>query len=656
MKLRGKLIAVFLVVILIPIVSLGFLSFDKASRIIKDEMENVTSVLVDEIERSINNNFDVYSRSIGYLAKDHILGLYDFEDPGYETKVSEVLEDYINSYDGADYAYIGYENTEFVVYPFADVSFNPKERVWYKQAVEDNETIWTAPYTDDATKKTVITVASPVHGENDELVGVIGIDFNITDLRNDLLSIKVGETGSLILLDESNTIIVHENEELIGTELENTEILDIISDNSEDKFTYSEGENEKFAIYKTLDSLGWKVIVNMNMDEITSKANPISKIVTMVGLVAAVVALVISLAFSSQFINKIKILTGVIMTAKSGDLSKRFEYKGNDEINELGRDFNEMLEGISNLVKNTKEVTMKINSSSSELTSNSNNASQSSEEMSLSVDEIARGTVSQATDTERCMHIATNLENEISIIGKISENMISDSDKTTEINRNGLKMVEELKDKNDLNTTGINKINDAVIDLDANSRNIESILITIESISDQTSLLALNASIEAARAGEHGRGFGVVAEEIRKLAEESYKATQNIKGIVSGIKEKSENAINIMGEVNQRNDDQSKAVVDVMSIFDDIARSVEFINKQIGDMNSEVINIEKIKEDLIENVQNISAVSQQTSASVQQINASAEEQASIIEEVANAASELNVISKELEDEINKFRL
>lgn len=655
MKLRGKLVTVFLVVIVIPIIVLGFLSFEKSSEIIKNETQNISSILVDEIERSINNQFDTYSKSIDYLGKDDVLVSSDFGDVQYETKVSNILEKYIESYSGADYAYIGFENEEFIVYPFADVSFNPKERVWYKEAVAAKGTVWTSPYTDDATKQTVITAASPVY-DGDKLIGVIGIDFNITDLRETLLGIKIGNTGSLILTDSENTIIVHENEELIGQKISNKKILEEINKNGDGKFEYTDVDTEKFAVYETLDSLGWKVIVNMNMIEISSKAAPMSYLVSIVGLISAVIALFISIAFSNALIRKVKKLASVMNNSKTGDLKGRFSYKGRDEINELGNDFNEMMDSISELISNTKGVIGEIFESSDELKENAESASSSSEEMAVSVDDIAGGASMQAEGAEVCMNIASNLEKEMKSIDDVRSLMLEDSHVTTDVNEKGQGLVIELKNKNDLNSIGIESINQAVTELDRNSKDIEAILGVIESISEQTSLLALNASIEAARAGEHGKGFGVVAEEIRKLADQSNNATQEIKEIVYGISEKSGRAIGIMDDVNVRNTDQNLAVENVMEAFKEIAEAVRHMINQIDNMDKGLTEVGKIREDLINNIQNIASVSQQTSASVQQINASAEEQTAIIEGVSQSAIKLNEISLELEKEINKFSL
>jgi methyl-accepting chemotaxis protein len=655
MKLRGKLVTVFLVVIVIPIIVLGFLSFEKSSEIIKNETQSISSLLVDEIERSINNQFDTYSKSIAYLAKDEILISSDFDNESYEFMVSSILEKYIESYSGADYAYMGFENEEFIVSPFADVSFNPKERIWYKEAVAARGTIWTSPYTDDATKQTVITAATPVY-DGDSLIGVIGIDFNITDLRKTLLGIKIGNTGSLILTDSENIIIVHDDEDLIGKEISNSEVLEVINQNGDGQFEYIDDETKKFAVYETLDSLGWKVIVNMNLSEISSKAAPMSYLVSVVGLISAVVALIIAILFSNSLLRKVKKLALVIKNSKTGDLKGRFSHNGKDEINELGDDFNEMMDSISQLISNTKDVISEIFESSDELRQNSESASSSSEEMAVSVDDIAGGANMQAEGTEVCMNIASSLEKEMDSIDKVRSLMLEDSQVTNEVNEKGQGLVEDLKNKNDLNTLGIKSINKAVTELDRNSKDIESILGVIESISEQTSLLALNASIEAARAGEHGKGFGVVAEEIRKLADQSNKATQEIKDIVYGISEKSGSTISIMEEVNLRNTDQNTAVENVMKAFKEIADAVNHMAEQIDNMDQGLSEVGKIRAELINNIQNIASVSQQTSASVQQINASAEEQTAIIDGVSLSAIKLNEISLELEREINKFSL
>ncbi|MCT4631996.1 MAG: methyl-accepting chemotaxis protein [Firmicutes bacterium] len=657
MKLREKLILVFLLVIIVPLTALGVLSYSKAADIIKVETEGISDTLVEEIEGAIEKQFEVYTKSIDYLDENKIISSYDREDIDYDQKVSDTLGTYTDTYNDVIHAYMGYESKKFIVYPFVDVGndFDPTSRPWYKDAVNKKGIIWTSPYVDDATKEMVISAASPIYTEEGVLLGVLGIDINISNLRESILDVKIGETGHLTIFDSENNFVVEQNEELVGTKLSNEEIISNLNkDNSKFKFQY-EG-NEKLGIYKSIKSLNWKLLATIDMGEINSKARPLSNLVIVVGAIGLLISLIIAYFFSKLLIRKIRRLTDVIETSKSGDLTSRFSYSGKDEINTLGNDFNDMLDSITGLLNNTKTVVDEMYKSSDVLDQNSDVASAAAEETSASIDEIASGASSQANDVENCLMIASRLDEEFETILDISSKMHEDSDETDRINKEGLSIVEELSVKNNLNTVGIEKINDAIKDLDKNSVNIQSILATIESISDQTSLLALNASIEAARAGEHGRGFGVVAEEIRKLAEESNLATQNIKVIIDGIKGMSSNAMVLMDEVNGRNKDQNQAVEKVMTVFDKIGSSIVETNTQIDAMNSEVSRIENIKLELLRNIENISSVSQQTAASIQQVNASVEEQTAAINEVSESSSKLAEISSKLDNEINKFKI
>lgn len=658
MKLRGKMILVFLVVIIIPIVTLGFLSYSKAAQIIRMETEGITDTLVMEIDTAIDKQFQIYTKSLDYLEEDSVISTYNYEDENYDKKVSNSLKIYNDTYTDVLHSYIGYEDKRFIVYPFVDVGkdFDPKSRPWYQDAVKQNGLIWTSPYVDDATKEMVISGASPIHGKEGSILGVLGIDINISELRNQLESVKIGESGYLLLCDNLGNIIVHEDPKLIGSKIKNSELLEILSGANEESHKFNDNGKEKFAVHKKVENLDWNVIAIIDMDEIKSKAKPLSNLVIVIGIVAIILSLVIAYIFSKLLIKKIVLLSKVIEISKSGDLTNRFSSKGNDEINNLGNDFNDMIANLTRLISNTKEVVDQINHSSNILDKNSDIAASAAEETSVSVDEIAIGSVTQAEDVEKCMDIASVLDKEFTEILKVSETMKIDSLKTQEVNNKGIKIVNDLTNKNELNTQGIEKVNIAINELDKNSLEIQSILATIEAISDQTSLLALNASIEAARAGEHGRGFGVVAEEIRKLADESNQATKNIKDIVLGIKDKSSNAMNLMTEVNDRNSEHNEAVNMVIEVFNDIAGTIVETNKQIENMNKEVERIENVKFELIDNIQNISHVIQKTSASIQQVNATVEEQTAAIHEVSESSTSLKDISEKLKDEINRFRV
>ena len=234
--------------------------------------------------------------------------------------------------------------------------------------------------------------------------------------------------------------------------------------------------------------------------------------------------------------------------------------------------------------------------------------------------------------------------------------MIQTTENVVDANTHGMEKVSELKIKTEMAENANTSIETAVSELDENTQSIDAILNTISDIAVQTNLLALNASIEAARAGEHGRGFAVVAEEIRKLAEESSGAADEIRGIVTSIISDSEKTVKQMKLVKQIGSEQAVAVTNVDESFNTISVAVNEIVGEIREIKNAVEGLISDKDKIVDAIGNISAVSEETAAASEEVNASMEQQTQAVENVAKSAEQLKEIAEALGAELSKFNV
>ncbi|SHH14925.1 methyl-accepting chemotaxis protein [Tepidibacter thalassicus] len=663
--IRIKIIIMLLLLIIIPLSTLGTTSYVRSSDVLQDQFKNSIGELNNNIAENIKTYFDGYKGSLELMSKN-----VDLEQilvhPEYEPFLMELFKDYIESYTDVASIYIGTVDGKMRIYPYTDLSedYDPRVRPWYKKAVEKQGVVFTDAYVDAITGKLAISCAAPVYenGDKNKLVGVVSMDIFLDKLSEEISSIKIGKKGYPYILDLNGMIITHKDSAKIGKKTSVPEILKGITSGKSSGFVNYEYKDtdgkvhEKVAFYKKMPNMGWYIVSTMYMDEIKSVTKGMLFYAALIGLVVLIIASIVGIIFANKITNPIKEIVSDMNKVKDGDFTVRSNIKSNDEIGLLSDNFNVMVENVKKLLLDAKQVSEEVSEAATNLAATSEETSASSEEIARTVEEIARGASEQASDAENGAKLAASLDDKFNKLAKNTDVMFKNANEVMEINTLGVKVVNELKEKTNLNNESINKIEIAIKQLSEKSSYIEDILDTIRSIADQTNLLALNASIEAARAGEAGRGFAVVAEEIRKLAEGSSNATNEIKEIVDAIQEESKNTVQIMNEVRNVSVDQTKSVKDVNDAFEKISTSIDAIANEIDEVNRFVNDIIKDKDLIVESIENISAVSEETAAASQEVSASTQQQAMAVEEVAKSAEKLNELSLKLNNQIDKFRV
>ena len=656
-SLRAKLILAFVLVITIPMIALSVIIYNITTNSFYENMKTSAEEVSQQIKESTINYMRIYERATKLLSEDPNVKLARTNKDSLDW-LYKSFDAFIKEYPEVKNVYVGYKDKQFPIWPVIELpaDYDPTIRPWYTDAQAKDGFVWTAPYADAASSAVVISGAKPVYNTSNSFEGVLAIDLDITKIAETMNAIKVGKNGYIMVLDSSNLPFTHPDPEVLGKPIAVDSLRTFVENNTEGDFEYEYNGVNKIAFLTTNEELGWKVVAMVDESEIADQTR--SLLLTLVGFVSVLlaIAIIVAIIFSNLILKNIKRISEFISVVSKGDFSKRIDIKSGDEIGQLSHDLNEMLDSISGLMHNVTRATTDVLSSSTDLVGLSERSTQAAKEVASAVEEVAMGASKQAEDSETSSKIATQMGDNIKTLTENIVSMITQTTKASEINASSVEAVSVLRQKNIENNDATNKTEEAIQQLATQSQAIGSIVQAISTIAEQTNLLALNASIEAARAGEHGRGFAVVADEIRKLAEESSKAADEIKNIVGSIQQGSKHTVTIMQEVKSRSNDQNVAVQKVDESFKSIFEAITSIQKVIDSISKDIEVLDSSKIEILDSISSIASVSEEAAAASEEVSASMQEQTAIVEEVASSADKLKTLAIKLDENISKFKI
>jgi methyl-accepting chemotaxis protein len=491
------------------------------------------------------------------------------------------------------------------------------------------------------------------------------------DLSQSNFNYKDG-AGYIIAYDNQANMVLHPTEEIGSPPADdstkkNREDMILLAQSTDEEdadsfLSYDDTDEksgdvrEKMAYVNYFQPWNWTVGITVYTDLFYKDLESVKWFIIAVTTALTILSLVLFYFLIRPKLTQLKAVTDAATQLAAGDFREQELKETKDEIGVLSNAFTKMSGELRSLVQSIIQSSDKVSDAASELSAVSEETSASSEQVGVAVDDIANGASSQASDLETTTYHLSGFNDSIHMMTAQSDAIAQAALQTSEATTKGSNMMHDLTSANNASMQSVEAISAGMQELDKNLQQIVRITDVIENITEETNLLALNASIEAARAGEHGKGFAVVASEVRKLADQSNAATKEIQQMISSItKEAAENVARI--ESNKQQAEQlNHSVIATAAEFTAIEAAAEATKNAGNRLLEEIKQVTAQTNDITDSIQNASSVSEETAASVEEIAASIADQIQAVANIATSAEELTHISRQLNESIAVFKL
>lgn len=391
---------------------------------------------------------------------------------------------------------------------------------------------------------------------------------------------------------------------------------------------------------------------------ITRSVHTSDAIIIIVSLVALVVCIVVSILLAATIIRPISRVTRQLkeISEGEGDLTRQLEVKSNDEVGELAKYFNKMIDNLRQLIRQVGMGAEQVAASSEELTASAEQTSRSTEHIAVAMQDVSAGSERQVQSVSESSKFITEMSLGLNQITDNTQQVSNSVVKAAEVAAEGQVSIHSVVDQMESINQQMLQLAEMIAVLGQRSQEVEEIVSVIRGIAGQTNLLALNAAIEAARAGEHGRGFAVVADEVRKLAEESSQSAQQISDMVQSIQADTEAAVASMNGTTAEVRKGMNTVAEAGKSFEQIQRAVGDVNGQVQEVSAAVQQISAETEQVVQSIATIDEIAASTASGTQNVAAAAQEQLASMEEITSSAMSLSKMAEELQALVGQFKV
>ncbi|WP_445670220.1 methyl-accepting chemotaxis protein [Paenibacillus sp. PL2-23] len=669
-----KLFIINFLSIIVCVLTVGIIAYTQSKNLVEKNVSEASFQTVTQVTTNLDNVFKAYEDLTlqVLIDKDIMSNLNiivkaenDFDALTANRLISDRLNNYVMGNRDIQGAALIPSNPGS---PVISIGGNSGKRIsdlvespWFKATLEQGgKAFWIEPQEGGiivSNNRESIAISRAIKTSYENEVFVLVMEINSNSIVNQFKDVQFGEGSTVSIVNGSGSYVVNEDFSVLGE----PHLVQLPTEGKEaaqgsDKMETADGE-AVLAAYQTSELSGWRFVATIPVKQLVKDADIIRNLTVLMVLIAAVIATGIGYLVVRTIAQPLRQLRNLMVEGSKGNLTVRSTLQErSDEIGELSDSFNEMMGQITALAKQTTKSAAEVLLTAHDLTDASKRTAIAAKEIAVATEEIANGATSLAVEAERGSDITTHMNDQMKSVIGANGQMAESAVEVEKASEQGTTYMSQLIQKTGMTEEMTRSMVEKVDALKDSTGSIVKILDVLNNLTKQTNILSLNATIEAARAGAAGKGFMVVADEIRKLADQSRQSIDVVGQITAKIQGEIEETVQVLSEAYPLFQEQISSVREANHIFLSVRGQMgQFVEKlELATQSINELNQSQIV--LSDAMTSVSAVAEEASATSEEVASLSSEQLGISEGLVVLSEKLDSVSKGLQESLSRFKV